>query len=1124
MEQRTVTLAQLKPTDDAFIDIYQEILKHELCLMRLGDLCVEINGYYVSKSGQSAIHNVDAKLTMLDVIYAALKSRTLEGKYQFNAKDFDSFVKKLVESRLLIDLPCGDEANFMNNALNQSSLVNARLGDNPFIYYYMINELRNRKDFQEIENYLKQNAGTCFKTSYGELIRLYRYEVALPRKLDEPYRVLESYVLPFIEEYVPSRKPELLDKVCEKVVAVSRDEGKKLCDAVREANVKGLHSYQAKMITKLIESLDRPKTAVISAPTGAGKTLIFMTYAVMKLIKYGGVAVVIYPTKALAREQLEFILNLLYSFNAGSSKKIHVYIMDGDSPKSVDEVKGKTFRGGLELRGRTLKYDDSGKVVLDKGNSTELIEWVSEMKSLTEIKEPAVVITNHSMLSKHLNERSKWAADLLKKLNTIVVDEAHVYMNDFEMLNVLHFLLTRLFVNALIEGKSSDVSKLNLSEDIKNLINGRKMDLILSSATLGDRKVIDEKVSISQLGGVNLVNIKNDQEPNLEPLLKWLHKMYGKIDEVYIPYYEAIKEDEVKRKLVVTVINFPIPSSTTQTPFIEGLVTTIIWSEGLSRGLRNVYGEDIELHALAFMDSKTSQREVFNRLTNRVIKYEALHADKLLVSPIMYLRRNTYGKKVIGNLLKATKDPLSDEYLSTYTHLQLFFNRDTVKRYVDLYNQDKADDAKELVKDALEFSNLVYNSDVDHKKSKFGNERSNVYFVMLHNASLDRDVRSEIEKIMRTGKWRLTIATSTLELGVNIPGAAVVVQYGSPSSSENFIQRIGRAGRDNKSLRISFGSLFMKNVGKDISFIDEAQAFKSLFNLEQPKYPAVPDRETLVRFMGLLYRDLRRRLPPEDAALVLNEVLTGLYGTDNNAAREMVDEIDQLVKSYKEVRELLRKGGESRVGLHSFSVMIRQVEEKLKNAYADLDMSARGLTINIRNEKDDIGGLVAQLNDLRDRVGKISNIIHSSSTSRLVTIELIKMVKELEEISKDLELMLKKTEGQKNKIPKVVLQPYQGKIKSAKEAVDTARGLLIGSLGVLGSVGNEAKTSDSLVNLIMGNRLPGPAITDDITGTLLTCNDCKFEEGKTIEFHEGCISKGTSRDELLMTIPFKYYD
>lgn len=69
----------------------------------------------------------------------------------------------------------------------------------------------------------------------------------------------------------------------------------------------------------------------------------------MKLLRVGGVGLVIYPTKTLAREQLEKFIKIVYYINKHSQKKIHLYILDGSSRSSKDSNKSEDFRGGLEL-------------------------------------------------------------------------------------------------------------------------------------------------------------------------------------------------------------------------------------------------------------------------------------------------------------------------------------------------------------------------------------------------------------------------------------------------------------------------------------------------------------------------------------------------------------------------------------------------------------------------------------------------------------------------------------------------------------------------------------------------------------------------------------------------------
>jgi DEAD/DEAH box helicase domain-containing protein len=55
--------------------------------------------------------------------------------------------------------------------------------------------------------------------------------------------------------------------------------------------------------------------------------------------------------------------------------------------------------------------------------------------------------------------------------------------------------------------------------------------------------------------------------------------------------------------------------------------------------------------------------------------------------------------------------------------------------------------------------------------------------------------RKEIERRMRQGKLRAVIATSALELGIDVPGLTVGLNSGVPASKKAFRQRLGRVGR-----------------------------------------------------------------------------------------------------------------------------------------------------------------------------------------------------------------------------------------------------------------------------------------------------------------------------------------
>ncbi len=67
-------------------------------------------------------------------------------------------------------------------------------------------------------------------------------------------------------------------------------------------------------------------------------------------------------------------------------------------------------------------------------------------------------------------------------------------------------------------------------------------------------------------------------------------------------------------------------------------------------------------------------------------------------------------------------------------------------------------------------------------------------YVGIHHSSLDSEERIEIENAFRSGKINCIIATSSLELGIDIGRIDMVVQYGSPRQANRLIQRVGRGG------------------------------------------------------------------------------------------------------------------------------------------------------------------------------------------------------------------------------------------------------------------------------------------------------------------------------------------
>lgn len=66
--------------------------------------------------------------------------------------------------------------------------------------------------------------------------------------------------------------------------------------------------------------------------------------------------------------------------------------------------------------------------------------------------------------------------------------------------------------------------------------------------------------------------------------------------------------------------------------------------------------------------------------------------------------------------------------------------------------------------------------------------------IKTHHGSMSKEVRHQLEAEFKSGQIRCLVATSTLELGIDIGHIDLVVQVGAPNSTSQLIQRIGRSG------------------------------------------------------------------------------------------------------------------------------------------------------------------------------------------------------------------------------------------------------------------------------------------------------------------------------------------
>ncbi|MCL4340852.1 MAG: DEAD/DEAH box helicase [Candidatus Thermoplasmatota archaeon] len=103
--------------------------------------------------------------------------------------------------------------------------------------------------------------------------------------------------------------------------------------------------------------------------------------------------------------------------------------------------------------------------------------------------------------------------------------------------------------------------------------------------------------------------------------------------------------------------------------------------------------------------------------------------------------------------------------------------------------------------------------------------RLKMYFgeipVHVHHGSLSRDARETAETGFKKGDIKALICTSSLELGIDIGSADLVIQFNSPRQINKLIQRVGRSGHWIE--RTSMGEV----VCSDIIELEEASAIIS---------------------------------------------------------------------------------------------------------------------------------------------------------------------------------------------------------------------------------------------------------------------------------------------------------
>jgi ATP-dependent Lhr-like helicase len=117
------------------------------------------------------------------------------------------------------------------------------------------------------------------------------------------------------------------------------------------------------------------------------------------------------------------------------------------------------------------------------------------------------------------------------------------------------------------------------------------------------------------------------------------------------------------------------------------------------------------------------------------------------------------------------------------------------------------------------------------------NELAGEPLVRSHHGSLARAARTEVEDLLKAGRIRGLVATSSLELGIDMGAIDLVIQIEAPPSVASGLQRIGRAGH--QAGAVSEGIIFPKFRGDLVACAAVARAMHD-GAVESTRYPRNP--------------------------------------------------------------------------------------------------------------------------------------------------------------------------------------------------------------------------------------------------------------------------------------------
>ena len=541
-----------------------------------------------------------------------------------------------------------------------------------------------------------------------------------------------------------------------------------------------ISTFQKEVISTIFNKEKNQKNEVrgigIVAPTASGKTLSFLIPVLVKAVqrvkdgRKGVSSLLIYPRKALERDQLKNILKIIDRLNE-MGIRITIGIDDGDTPRvpkkeNEENFNGKEFRGLKcvkdKCQGKLIYSKVNGRFVVKCNTCGKVYDYIYATKEDIWNNKPTILISNIYTVYRRLMHKD--TVEMFKNLDYIVLDEVHVY-TDF-LGGHVHYILKML----------------------KYVARESNPTFIFSSATISEPKDF-----LTDLFGqeVDIVN--------------------------YFDIFEKYKIETKYKRLIIRLYILPNPQMSIETLYQLVALATTLWAHKFKQKV------------ISFIDSIA----------------EIATLEDYIKTVILEKRKGREVKERIE-----VKDPLDGYSWITLAQKEFY--------------------------------------DQTFLTTKFKDS------IRTHHSRLDQKKRGDVEsEFQREGNVRHLMATSTLELGIDISDVAVVIQYKLPMTLEGFIQRIGRAGRNPNSFRIALGIILLPPSPIGTLYMYDKELRERFTKIKSKQGYGVGYRSDIIKLQALFSLVLFRRALKGKETYMSRKYLKNLKEVEN-AINEILYDLNDI--------------------------------------------------------------------------------------------------------------------------------------------------------------------------------------------------------------------------------------